>query len=297
MSSSATLQDIMVGLGQIPGAMQDTPAQPRDPQRPDIPPWYDRQTPAVQISGTFPVDFNGIPQVGPAYFGGDAEELFEPVGPEGEQGPLEPPRDWTESGTELLAWYSPFHACQWDWGVHIRAYGIEVVAGALRSAGTPKAVAASLGYRFLLGHELGHFHAELLVSAIELATRQSLFLQGRIRQSQVSPGWGLAEEGLCNALGRQRLPRSDRLGLNHLLASSPVGYRDFKRHTLSTRSLSWAEAVDDIVGGNPTRWHGIPGKPDLTDAVPVVLHLDGSGPGGGPANYLLRLPTSPPTHP
>lgn len=198
-----------------------------------------------------------------------------------------PPPDWETEGFEVLAWYSPFHACTWDWGIYIRAYGIEVVSSVLLSSGVPLVSCAELARSFLEEHEMGHFFAELLVSEAEVAASKALYLPGKAAQRSAPPGWGLTEEGLCNALARSRIPNSHREGVDDWLDLSPPGYCDYRHHGPSRRSESWGRVVSEVAGSPPISWGGIPGRPDLSSQVPIFLVLDGGGPSGLPVGYLL----------
>lgn len=274
------LRTLIDAVASIPGAVEGIPFSREEP--PDRPTWLD-DTRILRIGGSFQTD---APQVSPAEWeerlreGRDiAFEGDERAPSETTRQPTEPPPGWVEEGTEFLAWYRAFHRSPWDWGVYIRAFGIEVVATELAAGGVPTLVAAELAYQFLLTHELGHFETELLLTGVELASANPWYLSGR-RQQRTRTPWGLTEEGLCNARGRSSLPTSHRRTLDGWLSSSPVGYRDWRRHAANRRAQSWGEVVGDLTQARPLPWSPRPVATALRREVPVMLVLDGNGPGG-----------------
>lgn len=176
-------------------------------------------------------------------------------------------------GTERLAWYRSFHY-GYAWGVFIRVYGIDVVATQLHATGMGWATAQVVAYEFLLRHELGHVQTDLAVSAGELLGQEALFIRGRREQKRRWPGYGVEEEGLCNALARESLPRGNRSSLDEWLNRAPVGYRDFRKHQASVRPLSWHSTIADAVG-TAGFWSLTPElTEDLRAQVPVYLYVD-----------------------
>lgn len=288
-SADEVLSQVLSAVSIIPGAVEFQP--PMGPTaRPDAPSWLSGAQRIIQIAGDFPIDVTDSRRDRTSVQDADASQILQPGPDEAPQLPMDPqtlPPGWATEGIEVLAWYSPFHACTWDWGIYIRAYGIEVVASVLFSSGVPLVSCGELARSFLEEHERGHFFAELLVSGAEVATGEALYLSGKAAQRSTSPGWGLSEEGLCNALARSRIPNSHRAEVDDWLNTGPPGYRDYRNHGPSRRSESWGRVVSEIVGSSPLSWGGIPGRPDFRSQVPVFLVLDGSGPSGLPAGYLL----------
>jgi len=232
-----------------------------------------------------------IPRQGSGTSSRPQDSVFDtvpPMGPTDEAKPAgaPPPRDWTDRGTEALAWYSPFHGAPYFWGVFIRAFGIEVISHELAAQGVDPVGAPQLAYKFLLAHELTHYRVELVMSTVEVAVQRALFVAGR--RSQVArSGWGLQEEGLANARAVASLPRQHRDALDGWLATSPVGYRDWRPHTAARASLSWGAILSDLVAPAVVEWSPAPQRPDWAREVPVFVVMDGSGPGGNPAAALL----------
>ena len=201
---------------------------------------------------------------------------------------VEPPKGWEERGVDLLAWYEPYHFARVapgrvQWGVFLRAYGVEVISRALLLAGVPAISAPQMAYELLLAHELGHFEKEVLVAVVELGSQSPHFVRSQVRRKNQLPGYGLAEEGLCNALARNVLPKAFRGALDSWLALCPPGYRDWRGHQRTTRGQSWGEVLKDFLTVPQLPWaaHLTPGvlKSFSTD-VPTYLILDGSGPNG-----------------
>lgn len=285
MNKNETMHKVIDSVSQVPGALDPRGSEPPAPPR-----WVRELVDVVRISGTYPLD-NQVPGWVPEAWARDkGPHVFLPIeDPDSAaEFPIdEPPEGWTSIGTEILAWYSPFHYCAWDWGVHVRAHGIEVVSRVLIAAGAPRASAGELAMKFLLGHEFGHFHREMLVSAAEVTSGRPLYVAGQSAISAAHPGWSIPEEGLCNALGRSCVPSTFRAGLDSWLDAAPVGYRDYRKHISAPRGASWAQVVGDVTGAQSLVWSGVPRGPDLTSTVNVMLHLDGSGPRGLPLGYLL----------
>ena len=289
-SANQVLEQVISAVSSVPGAVEFRPPLETTAPRPETPSWLSGDQPIIQIAGDFPIDVTDTRRDRRDPQGVDSSQVFQPGPSDTSHLPMHhpaPPPGWESEGLEILAWYSPFHSCTWDWGIYIRAYGIEVVASVLLSSGVPGVSCAELARLFLEEHELGHFFAELLVSEAEVAANTALYLPGKAAQSSAPPGWGLTEEGLCNALARSRIPSAQREGVDDWLNVSPPGYRDYRQHRPSRRSESWGRVVSEIVGSPPISWGGVPGRPDLRSQVPVFLVLDGSGLSGLPAGYLL----------
>jgi hypothetical protein len=292
-SQSDPLREVLRSLGSIPGAVDRRPPWDVEDAPFPRPPWLESPGQVVQVAGDIPLDITderrsfgrGTPERTTSP--GVIEPAADVDGDAHSAEPTEPPVGWDEEGTEVLAWYSPFHQCSWDWGIYIRAYGIEVVAAELRAGGVASLHAPEVARSFLFGHEFGHFQAELMTAGAEMASGTAIYLAGKHDQHLTLPGWGIAEEGLCNALGRQRIPRPHTRVLDRWLKASPEGYRDYARHSTAKRSGSWAEVVGDIAEGSALAWSPVPGTPTFEDSVPVFLVLDGRGPGGLPASTLL----------
>lgn len=138
---------------------------------------------------------------------------------------------------EYFAYYLPFHFYKKDWGIYIRALGIEQLA-AILNINDPKIAKDILFY-----HELFHFITELAVSRVESKLDRPIYslsgfssgallrkgLFGYFFDSQAS----LLEESLANAYSYNSLRKSNRRQLlrelyNWMRGLAP-GYRDFYR--------------------------------------------------------------------
>jgi hypothetical protein len=189
---------------------------------------------------------------------------------------FKPPPGWKESGVEALAWYSSFHYCFYAWGIFVRSSGIEKVAAALvANAGCSTNEAFRAAWTFLYEHELTHFRTDILITGIEFASRQALFIAGRDRQ-HLSPDLGLPEEALANAVARDALPPNLRSALNPWLDQCPPGYRDWRQHTQAGRQASWNRVLGEAAQGEalPLGWTPLSGRPPHEAQVPVFLIVD-----------------------
>lgn len=195
--------------------------------------------------------------------------------------------EYREKGIDdVLAWYTPFHFSPDQWGITIRAAGIELIAEELVAKGMPFEWAYQAAFEFLLHHEYGHFETELLVSGVEISANTPLYTEGKMLQRKKNPPWGIAEEGLCNSMGRRTLPKDYKNVLDEFLSASPKGYRDFKKYS-PLSSKSWGEVLDDICRPIVPAWVSIPHAKQLRQYVPVAIQLDGSGPLGSVSGAFL----------
>lgn len=136
---------------------------------------------------------------------------------------------------KYFAYYLPFHFYKKDWGIYIRALGIEQLA-AILNIDDPKIAKDILYY-----HELFHFITELAVSRVESKLDRPIYsfsgfssgallrkgIFGYFFDSQAS----LLEESLANAYSFNSLRKSNRRQLlrklyNWMRRLAP-GYRDF----------------------------------------------------------------------
>lgn len=257
-------------LAQIEGAIHNSgwpPGQYDDEAYPD---WFDREDRTIQIGGP-PGDIPGL------ILRSGNRRLTGPVTVIGGWGePLanddDDPSD--EEGTERLAWYRSFHF-GYAWGIFIRAYGVDVVASEIQRSGVDWFAAQVMAFQFLRRHELGHFQVDLAISGAELLTQQPLFTEGRRSQKARLPGYGVHEEGLCNALARETLPRGSKRALDAWLHRAPLGYRDYGAHKRSNRIESWNNSVIDAIGRKGGSWALVPElNQALRSQVPVYLYLD-----------------------
>lgn len=212
--------------------------------------------------------------------------------------------NWQEQGVEILAWYRNFHSRSFQgsvqnrpWGIYIRSRGIEILSHALESSGVPRFQCPQLAFNFLREHELGHFGIEMLSTSIELGSGTSFFLLGRL----TGPAWIEIEEGVCNNMARQTLPRNFKKALDAWLSACPSGYRDWRKHSPSRRNADLAAIISTIrydAESNvatslyaPTSsvltWLPQPDIANIKKDVPVYLVKDGLGPDGLPLNALL----------
>jgi hypothetical protein len=151
-------------------------------------------------------------------------------------------------GFETLAWYSPYHFYPDSWGVTIRNRGIEIVASSLISNGLDLATANLVAQKALIAHELGHFQVENGVTLLELSAGTGMYVA---QKKSDGLSWCNDEEGLCNALAHQAAGSQHQHALEDFLDFSPVGYRDWRRHTPAKRPASWAAAIGMRADGVP----------------------------------------------
>lgn len=272
--SSVSLNDVLAGLGRIAGALGDDPAGAPLPQ------WWrsdrvDEVGGGIQISGLDleiqtpganhpPRRTAGLASIAGSWMGSGAADL-ETREPEG----------WSDAGIEALAWYASYHHAPRAWGVFIRSSGVELVAGQFIRAGVEENTAFRAAFDFLLAHELTHYRVDILLSGAELAAQAAIFLPGRQAQRHRPPGYGVAEEGLANAIGLRSVPAQMRPHLDSWITSSPPGYRDVSRHGSGRRHDSWRAAVGDVAIGRdlPVFWAPT-GQPPWVSDVPVFIVQD-----------------------
>jgi hypothetical protein len=149
------------------------------------------------------------------------------------------------------------------------------MAAHLMASGMRRSIAFVAAFDFLVRHEMCHFQVDLHAAGIELASETPRYMPGRLRQHSAAPGYGIAEEGLANALARESLPRGHRRSLDDWLARSPVGYRDFRLHGSSDRAASWAQVLGDLTVARQLAWTSTSRlMPSLQGEVPIFMVLD-----------------------
>jgi len=294
------IQAILSGLEAI-GALSPSDRDWRqlDYQEPQ---WLDAEV--IQISG-LEQDF---PQADWHLDGSSNRKVFVGLDPHGTNSQIQEHDsdlpNWQELGIEVLAWYRAFHfdgkpRLKWSrpWGIYIRARGVEVIARALESSGVPSAQCPQLAFDFLKAHELGHFGVEMLATSIELGSASSFFLDGRM----AGPAWIETEEGVCNNLARQVLPKDYKAALDSWLSTCPSGYRDWKQHSPARRNADLASVISTIHYDSDNRsvasrhaphssiltWLPNPDISKIRRDVPVYMVMDGRGTRGFPINAFF----------
>lgn len=157
--------------------------------------------------------------------------------------------------TDTLAYYLPYHYYR-EWGIYLRAEGVEHVASAFGMAAAtaeridPHLDTASL---FLANHELFHCMAETAATRLEMATGKPVY--GRYFADPTARRF---EEALANAYAVNTLPADEHWGrpLVAWMKGQPEGYRDFPawldpRFRLGTDWL--AQYLTDSVGSRRRR--------------------------------------------
>lgn len=281
------IEEITHGLGDIRGAIEDRTWRNLD----DIE-LHGRVFPAGQLGlpeQEWPEWFNPNSTIVPIAAGGDSDTrdfqvqqgtIVRDWGLNGDlvdgQPAGTPPIGWSEVGVEILAAYFSFHRGR-RWGIVIRSYGVEKIGSLLQSKGLSRPDAFIHAYNFLLRHELGHYQVDLMAANAELISRKPIYLLGKQRQRLTQPRYGVAEEGLNNALARSTLPVGFKTALDDWLRLSPTGYRDFQDHSRGSRAQSWARVMSELVDA-PIPWATtIPLTATTESQVPVYLLVDGAG--------------------
>lgn len=127
-----------------------------------------------------------------------------------------------EYGTDLLAWYQPFHLHPSTWGIYIREWGLDYLARRLGDR-------PHLALRALWAHEYLHFLTEVAASSIEVVTGKATFLMFVGPDHRAGSGCQV-EEAIANAFALDQVGRRHGKGLlRKFMQGQPVGYRDFNQ--------------------------------------------------------------------
>ncbi len=267
---------IVSELRSIPDAVRDGrwPADANPADDDSVPDWLRGRPRVIRISGPAvdipEVQWPGGSQIGAGPTSGVVVGGWTPVAGGGGSTLGESKSD----ATDRLAWYRSFHY-GYAWGIFVRTHGVDVIAAVLERQGFRRQDAQAIAFRFLVRHEMGHLQTDLAVTAAELLGREALFLPGRALQKSGAPPYGLAEEGLCNALARETLPRGSVAFLDAWLNNAPSGYRDYAKHKRSNRAESWNETVGGACNRPNVPW-SIPPllSEQVTSQVPVYKLID-----------------------
>lgn len=196
--------------------------------------------------------------------------------------------DW-EKGLDTLAWYVPYHQSLDQWGIYIRARGVEIFAASLVSAGADWNSATNHAFDMLLAHEMGHFKTEVLVSAHEISENRRVYLAGLSREEKLN-NWNHIEEAICSAL-----EFSETTGLRtptrKVLNRAPEGYRDWFHFDMKKPESCWGQVLGTYLSGTPIGWASINQRQveiEYHKLRKVTLVLDGSEPDGGIAGNFTR---------
>lgn len=142
-------------------------------------------------------------------------------------------------GLELLAWYTPYHFDQSNWGITIRNRGVEIISHSLVHEGVPLSSANNIAEKALIAHELGHFQIENGVSLIEILGGIPYYVQ---RAKFYKTGWCNEEEALCNALAFESTSKHKK-EISNFLDRGPAGYSDWRGHRKMFRNQSFSEVI------------------------------------------------------
>ncbi|MBK9216306.1 MAG: hypothetical protein IPM59_12035 [Chloracidobacterium sp.] len=126
---------------------------------------------------------------------------------------------------DSLAYYLPFHFYKSDWGIYIRAFGIQRLACELASPRRPVGVTAlKSAFRILLEHERMHFLCELAASRIEVVVSNATY-SPYFRDKSA----GEHEEAIANAAALMKSGTRDaQLKAAHdFMKRQGSGYSDF----------------------------------------------------------------------
>lgn len=199
-------------------------------------------------------------------------------------------------GIDYLAWYTPFHNNWSNWGIFVRARGIEILAGDLVRNGIAPSAAFNLAYSALLEHEFRHMEIEFLCSQFELIEDRHLYLPGY--SVQVSKGsWFRNAEAFCNCAAISDAARSDRTPLGRTFDSYGLpGYSDWRIYENMTESEALGEIIGLIIRNRATLWILSPSsklKNYMLKYRPAKIIWDGCGLNGSVSglfklNYLCR---------
>lgn len=176
----------------------------------------------------------------------DAHDDIEVESDDVEGGTFSEDDDYPENpGIDSLAYYLPFHFYKSDWGIYIRALGIERLARELASPKHPVGITAiRSAYHILLEHERVHFFCELAASRIEVITDDATY-----RPYFQDKSAGEHEEAIANAAAlmksgtRDSQLRSARI----FMERQGPGYRDFDNWTDANFPMGERRAVSNMI--------------------------------------------------
>jgi hypothetical protein len=125
----------------------------------------------------------------------------------------------SEMGIEALAWYIPYHASPRHWGIYMLRSTPEYIKRAILPH-DPK-WDRSDSVRFVIDHEIFHFHEEMAASHYEVIQESPCYLR--------HVAYDTRSEALANANAVSRTKRfRGHKGLYEFMLRQPPGYRDFK---------------------------------------------------------------------
>ena len=162
-----------------------------------------------------------------------------------------------EFGTDLLAWYTPFHVDPKNWGIYVREKGLHYLAQRIfEPEGVSYPTAIYLAMKLLYEHERFHFLTEMAATSMELASKLPLYIPYAASHQCGNRILSPLEEALAeaNAFWPYRVhqcrlyPLKDAVE-THMRNGSP-GYRDFWQYvTHDSRGAGLQELAGQILSG------------------------------------------------
>ena len=163
----------------------------------------------------------------------------------------------TDAGTDLLAWYTPFHVDPRRWGIYIREMGLHYLAQRVfEPEGLSYVTALNMALRLLYDHEAFHFLTEMAAASWELTSKRPQYIPYAASHRAGNRIFNPLEEALAeaNSFWRYRVHQCKLHYLNDAvsdyLLGGPPGYRDFGQYTTyATRGLGLQELAGQISNG------------------------------------------------